>query len=54
MTEPGALAQLAAVEAFTAWLKVDKQRYPQPDRRLGDSYESAPVLRSNLEALLAV
>lgn len=52
-TDPGRLAELGAVEAFTAWLKVDKKRYPQADRRLGDSYESAPILRSDIEALLS-
>jgi|GEM_PF-4337281 len=51
MTESTALAQLGAVEAFTAWLKVDKENHPG-DRRLAISYESAPVLRSHIEALL--
>lgn len=51
MTDQGALAQLAAVEAFTAWLKVDTENHPA-DRLLDISYESAPVSRGNIEALL--
>jgi len=53
VTDTGPLAQLRAVEAFTAWLAVDKEHYPQEDRRLDLSYERAPVLRSHIEALLA-
>jgi len=52
MTGPGALAQLGAAEAFTAWLKVDTENHPN-DRLLDISYESAPVLRSDVEGLLA-
>ena len=51
-TDPGRLAELAAVEAFTAWLAIDKQNHPA-DRLLDISYGAAPVLRSDLEALLS-